>query len=78
MNLKTIIDLVNAHMRDEGGLGFPRLVNTLPKEMNEQRSDIPGIEKEWVWQKMDQFDNYHGEIAFKVDNDLWLIFTFFG
>ena len=78
MEIENLIQLVNEHMRDEGSIGFPQIVSQLPEKMDPQRSDIPGIETEWLWQSMDQFDNYHGEIAFELQNGRWLMFEFYG
>lgn len=77
MELRELITKVNEHMGDDGGLGFPRIVSDLPAKMKEQTSDIDGIATEWVWQSGDQFDNYHGEIAFKLKAGDYLIFSFY-
>lgn len=78
MKIEKLIQLVNEHMRDEGSIGFPKIVSKLPEKMEPQRSDIPGIEIEWCWQSMDQFDCYHGEIAFELQDGRWLMFEFCG
>lgn len=78
MELDKLINLVNKHLRDEGGIGFPRIVEALPEKMVQQSSDIPEIETEWVWQSMDQFDCYCGEIAFVMDDGRYLMFEFYG
>lgn len=78
MEIEKLIQLVNEHMRDEGGIGFPKIVDKLPEKMKRQRSDIPEVETEWVWQLIDQFDCYHGEIAFELQDGRWLMFEFYG
>ena len=78
MEIEKLIDLVNEHMRDEGGIGFPKIVSQLPEKMVPQRSDIPEVKTQWVWQSRDQFDCYHGEIAFELQAGRWLMFGFCG
>lgn len=78
MELENLIDIVNQHMRDEGQIGFPSVVDSLPEKMKAQSSDIDGIDTEWVWQVVDQFDCYHGEIAFQLDDGRYLKFGFCG
>lgn len=78
MELRKLIEKTNEHMRDEGSIGFPRIVETLPEKMKEQSSEIDGIAVEWVWGTVDQFDGYHGEIAFELDTGDYLIFDYCG
>lgn len=78
MEIEKIIELVNEHHREEGHIEFPRIINTLPEKMNEQSSDIPEIDSEWVWQAVDQFDCYHGELAYMLSDGRFLIFGFAG
>lgn len=78
MEIEKLIDLVNEHMRDAGSIGFPKIVDKLPEKMKPQRSDIPEVKTEWVWQSRDLFDCYHGEIAFELQAGRWLMFGFYG
>jgi len=78
MEIDKIIELVNNYHRDEGFIEFPRIIGSLPAKMSEQSSDIPEIELEWVWQTIDQFDCYHGELAYQLSDGRFLIFRFTG
>lgn len=78
MELEALIELVNKNHRDEGCIGFPRLVESLPDRLEQQKSDIEGIEVEWIWQTVDQFDCYQGELAYQLNDGRYLIFDFCG
>lgn len=78
MELAELIDLVNKYHRDEGGISFPYIVSELPAGLKEQRSDLDGIETEWVKQYTDQFDNYSGTLAYQLNDGRFLTFEFYG
>jgi hypothetical protein len=78
MELEKLIELVNQHHRDEGYIEFPKIVNSLPEKMKAQMSDIPEIDTEWVWQVVDQFDCYYGELAYKTNDGKFMVFGFNG
>lgn len=78
MPIDKLINLINEHLRDEGNIGFPRISESLPAKFQIQKSDIPEIDQEWVWQVNDQFDCYYGELAYLLDDGKFLIFEFNG
>jgi len=78
MELAKLIDLVNDHHRDEGGLEFPYIVSELPEGLEEQASELDGVDTEWVKQCVDQFDCYHGTLAYQLNDGRFLTFKFYG
>jgi hypothetical protein len=79
MKLEKIIELVNAH---EGyahmNLEFPNIVPNLSRRFEEQASELDGVDSEWIKQYVDQFDNYSGTIAYKLEDGNFLTFDFCG
>ena len=78
MELDKLVDLVNEYHRDEGGLDFPKILQELPEGLKEQSSEIPEVDKEWVKQYVDQFDNYSGTLAYQLGDGRFLTFNFWG
>lgn len=77
MKLEELINLIFENRKEEySTCSFPRVVSELPDGMDEQPSDIEGVDSEWRWQSCGQFDDYHGELAYKLDDGRFLIFEY--
>lgn len=81
MQLAEVINAVNDGdiSRDVQLTSFPKigLIEALDEKFERQASDIDGIDYEYIWQRSDYEDEFHGEIAIPYGNDgLCLIFCF--
>jgi hypothetical protein len=77
--LKKLIKLINETLVGKGCTDFfPRIVESIPKHMKPQSSDIEGVDMEWTWQSSDQSGCYWGEMAFLLDNGHYLLFGLSG
>ena len=77
---KTLINLINDINKDSDvhKYLFPRIENKLPRpDMIKQSSDYTYFDHEYVWQDGSD-DCYYGEIALKLDDDLYFVFEFRG
>jgi hypothetical protein len=77
MELLELINKINQHHGEFGEevMLFPSVVDELSCRFYKQVSDIEGIDNEWVWQLVDQFECCYGELAYKF-GEKFLVFGF--
>ena len=79
INIEDLIQLIyESHIVEEKSvLEFPRIVDKLPENMEMQDSNIDGIEHEWIYQVKNQWESFHGELAYQLEDCRYLIFGFY-